>query len=215
MCVACVHRCVHGISPCQTTRSCRRASLGWPADFRVPTRMVLQPAAAPSCADCHVAVVRRATRQGPLLAAVGVHHVDLRVSVALAYKCDLLAVWRPGRNEVVPRRARQSPLPAPIRVHDVDVGAANAALASSARPASACEGDLPPVRRPGRIAFVPRAARQVPLPPPVGVHGENFEVTVALARESDLPPVWRPGRGGRPRDASRQPPLPLPSTFMT
>ena len=133
-----------------------------------------RPRKTPPCPMC--------LRQLPVLAPVGVHEVHLGV----AEERDRSPVGRPGRSAPV---ARQPALTAPVGVHDIDA-------ARGAGPAF--EGDLPPVRRPGRRRGEPRVARQPPLPAPVGVHDVHLLAAFAAAQEGDPPPAGRPDRTPNP-----------------
>ena len=121
------------------------------------------------------------------LSARGRDRPDLVVGVVAArgaHERDRLPVGRPGRVAADPPQVRQLVRVAAVRVHQIH-------LADREAGPPVVVGDLPPVRRPGRVVRVPEApATRALLDPRLPRAREES----AFAREDDLRSVGRPGR---------------------
>jgi hypothetical protein len=118
--------------------------------------------------------------------AIGVHHVDLEVAVAVGVVGDLRAVGRIRRRALGKHRRHQRAPVAAVGVHDVEIRGGAAALR--------IEHDVTAVRRPARGAIANRRpAGDIPDDDRQGRRGDAADGQQAGARTE------RPGKSAAPR----------------
>ena len=140
---------------------------------------------------CGVGVGPGGVGEVGLIGAVGVHRVDLDVSISSRAEGDPLTVGRVRRPEVVRRVVAQVRLIRAVGVHRVDLEETVAVRG---------EADALAIRGPGRIAVAGRGVGEVDPVAAICVH----HMDVGAGAEGDPPAVGRPGSVRVVRNAVRE-----------
>jgi hypothetical protein len=141
------------------------------------------------------AVARPAEANPPLVAAVGVHHIELLRSGAVAFEQYAAAVGREAGRGVDARRAGQPISADAVHVGDVDVAVAVAGHR---------ESDAPAVRRESRGEAHRPSRHQRPLLAGGERHQIDLRHSAGVASVGQPLPVWRKARPQYRHRAPRQ-----------